>query len=230
MVSWISNNIGKIRHGADPVIGPYLRAYAHRPQTGKAWQDLRFVVMDTETTGLDPSADQILSIGAIVVQHGAIHVADSLELSLVSSQVTQVSAIPIHGILAQENLQGMEEKVALLEFLRYLRADVLVGHHADFDAAMVESGLRKYYPGFRLHNWRIDTAQLAMRAEQPDWQAYRFRAQDYSLDKLCDKYDIRKTDRHTATGDAYLTSILLLKLLSEMKSQRRLSLRSLLEY
>ncbi len=42
----------------------------------------RFVVFDTETTGLNPSNDKILSIGAVSITANTLNIADSFEIYL----------------------------------------------------------------------------------------------------------------------------------------------------
>lgn len=51
----------------------------------------------------------------------------------------------------------------------------------------------------------------------------------YSLDELCDFFQIKKHDRHTASGDAFLTGIIFLKIISRLKVRHKnLSLKDLL--
>ena len=66
---------------------------ARRPIT-----QTRFVVVDVETSGLDLRSDRLLSIGAVAVEAGAIHPADSIELVLRQTQESGHDNILLHGI------------------------------------------------------------------------------------------------------------------------------------
>ena len=44
----------------------------------------------------------------------------------------------------------------------------------------------------------------------------------FSLDVLCKEFKIPKHDRHTASGDAFITALLFLKILSKLKSERNI--------
>jgi DNA polymerase-3 subunit epsilon len=66
----------------------------------------------------------------------------------------------------------------------------------------------------KLPNPMIDTMTLAIRLELgPHADRSQIHPEDYGLDALCGRYQIITEDRHTASGDAFLTAQLLLKLL-----------------
>ncbi|MCB0644764.1 MAG: hypothetical protein KDC44_24130, partial [Phaeodactylibacter sp.] len=70
----------------------------------------------------------------------------------------------------------------------------------------------------RLQNRLVDTRDLAIRVEhviKPDI----VKPGNYTLDSLCRRYQIPMSDRHTAAGDAYITAILLLKMLHRLKKR-----------
>ena len=230
MISRIQQFMARRKLGHHPALSRYLDACRHAPTGGQDWANLRFVVLDTETTGLDIHKDRVLSIGAVVVQHGAIRLAESLEVNIRAEHEADQEAIPVHGITPEEAMTGVEEEMALLALLDLVQGDVLVAHHVAFDAGILRQRMRKLYPGFELFNPWIDTAQLAMKVEHPERRVEEFNTRDYTLDALCKRYGIRMTDRHTAWGDAYMTGILFLKLLREMERQNRITLRSLMEY
>lgn len=228
MIDWIRHLLALRRYRHEPVVNAYLNQRAKRPRAGQLWEPLRFVVLDTETTGLHPQRDAILSLGAVIVQAGKIPLAETLELRFQASPAADQETISVHGITPAESREGMAEREALLETLAFLGNAVLVGHHVHFDARILEHRLQVWFPGLFLFNPLVDTAQLAMRVEHPGKDLSQIKAADYGLDALCARFDIRKTDRHTAPGDAYLTGILLLKLLHRMNRTQRISLRSLL--
>jgi DNA polymerase-3 subunit epsilon len=206
----------------------YLEKWAEKPRLGHAWQAQRFVVFDTETTGLDVRTDRILSLGAVAVQDQEIALADTLELMLrVEANDQTAETIAVHGIVPSENASGIEEAEAMEAFLDFLGADVLVAHHLGFDAAMVERAVGRYAPGFKLYNLCIDTAHVAQRLEAPDKPHDHFNPTDYTLDALCQRYDLDAHDRHTAWGDAYLTAQLMLKFMHQLAAKNHGQLSSM---
>lgn len=171
---------------------------------------LDFVVLDTETTGLDPKNDFVISFGGIKIQKGKIQVGTAVEWYPESPKEAGESA-KIHGLVHRENL--VKPKVFSEMLLEYIGSSILVGHHLNFDLEMLQklchsSGLKSF------RNQSLDTLALAVRIEHgPHVNWHEISMREYSLDALCERYQISTDDRHTAGGDAFLTAQLLLKLL-----------------
>ena len=184
-------------------------------------ENTRFVVFDTETTGLDIKKDRILSIGCISVIGNTIDVATNFEV-YVSQDIFNEKTVEIHGILKDGNLSKIEEKEAAIKFLEYVKDAVLVAHHAAFDIAMINEVLmRLQLP--KLKNKHIDTGVLFKKTS-----LHKKEDKLYGLDELCDLFSIKKHDRHTASGDAFITSILFLKIKNNLIKSKNFTLNDLL--
>ncbi len=205
----------------------YINLYKKRPSLNCDWKDLRFIVLDTETTGLNPQRDKILSLGAVLVQKQEIWLEESLELILRIEEPQNQSSIIIHGITNTELEEGVDEKIALETFIKFIGNAILVAHHAKFDITIIEKRIQQFYPHFFIHNIILDTAHLAFLVEHPDLSLNYMNPRKFSLDALCKKYRIIARDRHTAWGDALITAKLFLKFLHHLHHQRAHSLRSL---
>ena len=174
----------------------------------------RFVVFDTETTGLNSSTDKILSIGAISIVNNTIEVADSFEIYLKQEEFNP-KTVEIHGILKEGEIIKINEERAIEKFINYIGNSVLVAHHAAFDIEMINTSLKRLKLP-KLKNKRIDTGILYKKlAGKKD--------NHFSLDVLCKEFNIPKHDRHTASGDAYITALLFLKIISKLKQERNLN-------
>ena len=179
----------------------------------------RFVVFDTETTGLNPSKDRILSIGATAIIGNTLDVGDSFEIYLKQDKFN-ADTVEIHGILKEGSITKYDEKEAIMQFLEYIRDAVLVAHHAAFDIAMINESLtRMGLP--KLKNKSLDTGTLFKKTSLHKTEKH------YALDELSDIFKIKKHDRHTASGDAYITGIIFLKIISNLKSIRNITLKDL---
>lgn len=204
----------------------YIRLAAQVPPMDTPLESIRFVVFDTETTGLDVKQDQLLSLGAVVVKDWSIQVADRFECLVHQEYKPTQEAVSIHGILPKDDAHSLEEKAALQAFVEFIGPSVLVGHHLSFDLLMVNTVLRDWLEG-RLYNPHLDTEKLARRVHPPN--AYAAHSGHYSLDELCRLYGIQPHDRHTAAGDAYLTALLFLKLMARLRKRGATQLRHLMK-
>src|SRR6187200_3453360 len=108
-------------------------AVRYRSCFDRTWTDdtpieqVRFVVLDSETTGLNPRVDRLITIGAVAVLDGEIVMDDSFSALLKLERNT--SAVTVHGITRDQSREGVEEPQALEAFIDYLRDGVIVGHH-----------------------------------------------------------------------------------------------------
>ena len=188
-------------------------------------ENIRFVILDTETTGLDTKKDFVLSIGAIAVENSAIKVQDSLELVLKNDGVLlEAETVEVHGLTLKDLENGKEHMEAVSLFLRYLEDAVIVAHHAAFDVKMLNKTIATaIQQPFQLKNHVIDTANLAKRVDYSE-NPYEIR-HSYRLDELCKRYGIALHDRHTAWGDALITAKLFLMLTRQLEKRGNKTLK-----
>ena len=188
--------------------------------------EVRFVVLDSETTGLDPRKDRIITIGAVAVQGGEIVLEDSYEALLKMDYNT--SSVTVHGITQEESQMGLDEPVALQQFLDYLKDGVIVGHHIGHDVATFNAGYERHW-GFTLPNLSLDTMALALVLEADGAFAGYENFHNFSLDALCDRFGVIPHDRHTAPGDAFITAQVFQRLLRLAAKVGRKKMGQLLE-
>jgi len=163
----------------------------------------RLVVFDFETTGLDSEIDQIIEIGALLVEGGkpvqefSTLVKPTVELEDTITKITGITKSMLADKPAIEDV--------LPEFLRFFDGSILVAHNAEFDMGF----LRK---ASALQGYQIDwpcfcTLKLA-RQLLPDLESK-------NLDTLAEHYNLSFEARHRSIGDCKVTSSVLHALLRE---------------
>jgi DNA polymerase-3 subunit epsilon len=183
-----------------------------------------FIVLDTETTGFDFNNDRMLSIGAVAVYQQTIAINKGFEI-YIKQEVYGKEAAKIHGILKHGSIPKVSELEALKMLLSYIGNKTIIAHHAIFDINMINNALARHHlPA--LKNKYVDTSELYKKTLMKSNLITK--KEHYSLDELADKFNISKKDRHTAMGDAYITAILFLKILSKLKEKKILRVKNLL--
>lgn len=154
-----------------------------------------YVVLDIETTGLNPLAHEIIEIGAIKVKNDVV-VEEFNELINPGVEITEFIT-KLTGI-TNEMVQDCDTPRCVLErFHTFIDdVDVLIGHNIDrFDFPFISHHFNKHRLAIKSYQ-TIDTVLLAKATKEMD---------SYRLDALCDHYQIVIEDRHRAFGDVYAT-------------------------
>jgi DNA polymerase III subunit epsilon len=204
----------------------YLRHFDAAATEETPSDGVRFVLLDSETTGLDPRKDRLITIGAVAVVAREILLDDVFD-SLIHVEHNS-AAVTVHGVTRQESLGGVAEPQAREQFLAYLKDGVIVGHHIGHDVATLNAGYERHW-GFSLKNRSLDTMDLSLHLERDGAFQDRKAFTDFSLDGLCNLFGVIPHDRHTAAGDAFMTAQVFLRLLALAARHGRTTLGSLAE-
>ncbi len=192
--------------GMSPALASLRRWFGSRVDAGPASAGGRWVVVDTETSGLDPERDRLLAIGAVAVDDGGIVLDDSFEIVLKGERSGDAANIVVHGIGHGAQAAGTPVPAALAAFRDWAADAPRVGFHTDFDRKVLLVAFAGAGMPVDDRPW-LDLAPLAA-ALVPE--AYRYGGR--SLDDWLAAFGIECTIRHNAASDALATAELLLRL------------------
>lgn len=167
----------------------------------------RFVVLSTETSGLNVEKDVILSIGSFAVIDNSIIIGDSFEAVLLQYKFLHENGLS-NDFLVDNKILKLGEPEAITSLIEFIGNSVLVGHHIDFDVEMINVALERLDCG-RLKNEALDVDIMHRKLQD-------INDKQFSLDQLFTVYNIPLSDRNSAAEDAYKTALLFLKLKSRL--------------
>ena len=167
----------------------------------------RFVIISTETSGMNPVKDVILSIGSFAVIDNSIFIGDSFEAVLLQYKFLHDNGLS-NEFIVESKMKKLGEPDAIKAFIDFIGNATLVGHHVHFDVEMINAALEKLDCG-RLKNEALDIDIMYRKLHD-------ITNKQFSLDELCDIYKIPKSDRNSSSEDAYKIALLFLKLKSRL--------------
>ena len=172
----------------------------------------RWVVLDLETTGLNLNRDLVLSIGAVVIEDGAIDFSQQFERTLHRHDHKPGPSVLIHGLGPSAIAAGCAPAEALLDLMAFIGDSPLLAFHAGFDQRMLARALKDSL-GYRLQHLFLDVAELAPLLN-PDVVL-----RDAGLDDWTAHFGLLAQERHHASADAQVTAELALILFSQARRQ-----------
>lgn len=176
---------------------------------------LRLVVVDVETSGLDPCRDRLLAIGAVALDAMLLRFDDSFSAFMRQRTTSSNQNILVHGIDGTTQISAPAAADGLAAFLLYAGKAPLVAFNADFDRVVIERALRETL-GVTLENRWIDLARLA--------PALLGEERARTLDEWTRELSIDNYRRHDALADATATAQLLQVVLAHAMANGHLRL------
>lgn len=167
-----------------------------------------YVVFDTETTGLNPKEDELLSIGAVKIKDNKILTSQTFEVYVKNSKKISSKSIEIHGIRPCDLVDAKSADEAVAEFLNFIGSRTLVGYYLEFDVSMINKYLVSMM-GISLPNKMIEVSELYYDKQIPIIPQGNI---DLRFDTILKKCDVPNMGAHNAVNDAVMTAMIFLKL------------------
>ena len=166
----------------------------------------RYVVIDTELTGLDERRDSIVSIAAIKMSGGVIELENVFGRIVNPASRLSAESVVIHGITPSEAAGSPSIENILSEFVRFCGDDLIVGHCVSIDLTFINKEIKRV-PGLSLSNRALDTSAIYA------WIRKRFPARTLphsfsgsGLYEIARYFGIPVSGAHDAVMDAFITA------------------------
>jgi DNA polymerase III epsilon subunit family exonuclease len=179
---------------------------------------LSCVIVDIETTGLEPETNEIIEVAGLKIVKGQIEAPFNALIKLDRPLPEEI--VRLTG-LTDEILKGGEQKNFVLQrFVDFTQDLPLVAHNTDFDIPFLQHHLSKTV-GKSLPNQALCTLKLS-RHLLPGLPSHK-------LGKVAEHFKIPTPLTHRALGDAEITFQVWLKLAEQLDREGISSLESLLK-
>jgi DNA polymerase III subunit epsilon len=181
-----------------------------------SWRAARFVVVDVETTGLDPRRDEVISFAAVPVEGGRIIVGGAVTGLVRPEASLSPASIELHGLRARDLADAPRSPQALAPLAEAMGNRVLVAH-----VARIERAFLRAHRGL-LERWlprpTVDTALL--------WRLLSIHRGEgdpgpRSLADVAGSLGLPAHRPHEAEGDALTTAQAFLALATHLEAHGR---------
>jgi DNA polymerase III subunit epsilon len=171
--------------------------------------DARFVVVDTELTGLDEKRDSIVSIGAVRMTGGKIDIGGSYYQLINPGAALSADSVVIHEITPSEVAAKPVIETALAGFIDFIGTDILIGHFVSIDLAFINREMKRIV-GHKASNQAIDTYSIyeCLARRLKDHKCFPEKPASPRLYDIVKCFGIPVSGAHNAIMDAYATALL----------------------
>ena len=190
-----------------------LKNYLMTPLLDKnlAVQDLNYLILDFETTGLDDKKDHILSMGFTEICNNRIQLKSSQHHLVKTDRKLASANVSIHQITDDAIINGIEISAMMNLLLQHLAGKVLVAHYQRIEYNFIQNICQKLY-GHLIPLQMVDTLQIEKR--HLDRMHRTIQPNQLRLANLRAQYNLPRYHAHNAMEDAIATAELFLAQIS----------------
>lgn len=196
-------------------VDPHIRSYFKNPipKTNIKIDDLSFVIIDFETTGLDSTCDEILSLGLVELKNQILSLSTAEHYYLLTQKNIKPETAVINHIVPETLSGGLNKAQFIEKILSALKDRVVVAHCSTIEKIFLEKALN-LPNGVHLPIVWIDTLVL----ESSLFINKNNFLSDYRLCKIRERKGLPSYLAHNALADAVATGELLLVLIQDIFS------------
>lgn len=169
---------------------------------------LHAMVIDSETTGLDPAKARIIEFGAVPLNHGKLDEAKTTRLLIDPGIPIPEESTRIHKITDADVAAASRFAEAWPELSGLLAKPVVIGHTIGFDLAVLRHECTR--AGIKWRAPRTLDTRLLAQVVQPHLSGY-------SIEHLAGWLGITVEGRHAAVSDAIVTAKIFLALIPKLR-------------
>jgi DNA polymerase-3 subunit epsilon len=173
------------------------------------------VSLDCETTGLDPSRDEVIAIAAVRIKGDRIVTSERFEAIVKPDALPGAESIKVHRIRQLDLEHGREMHRVLPELLRFIGPRPLVGYYIDFDVRMLDKYILRQIAA-KLPNPRIEVS--ALYYDRKYGSAPPGTVVDLRFAAILEDLKIPPLEQHIAFNDALMAAMAWLQL-RDMKAR-----------
>lgn len=194
------------------------------PSPRADWRRVSFLVADAEMSSLEPDQGELLSLGWVVIENGAIAL-ESARHHLIKASSSVGQSATIHQLRDCELTDAESEAEVVHHFLRAATGRVLVFHNAALDMAYLNRSSRKLFNAPLIMPCVDTMAREHARLRHSDTSIH---AGDLRLQACRDRYKLPNYPAHNALIDALATAELLIAQSLHRGGKKHFALRQLL--
>ena len=169
--------------------------------------DARYVVIDTELTGLHEKKDSIISMGAVRMTGTKIDLGSTFHRLIKPEAGFKSDSVIIHGITPSDVSMQPRIDDVLTEFLDFCDNDVIVGHCVSIDLSFINREMKRISGG-TMQNPAIDTYMMYewLMKKVPGHSCFSSPLQVSALYDIAKCFGIAVRGAHDAVVDSFITA------------------------
>jgi DNA polymerase III subunit epsilon len=178
------------------------------------------VVVDCETTGLNPRTDEVIAVAALIVRGRRILTSAPYRAIIRPDRSPTSASIKVHRLRASDVAEGRAMHEVLPELLRFIGGRPIVGYYVDFDVRMLDRYVLRFIEA-KLPNRLVEVSSMYYALKYGG--APPGTVLDLRFASILSDLGIPALDQHDAFNDAVMTAMMYVQLSDMQRRGARIS-------